>query len=184
MSGEFFDEDEIDLTTPQAGDSPVLQQLRKQLRTANRKISTLETENTGLKTSSRATTLKDLVKSAGYSDKIAAIIPADVEPTEAGVKGWLDNFGEIFSKVDADPAPKDPEAQGGATDPPKSPVDQATKDALSRAQGAEATGESPLTLGHDATRKLMADLKADVLSGAKTREQAEVILRSRGLVDG
>lgn len=182
MSGEFYDEDD-DFTTPQPGDSPVLTQLRKQLRAATRKVSALETENEGLKKTGRVTTLKDLVKGAGYDEKVAAIIPADVEPTEAGVKGWLDNYGDMFAKKSTEPEPQnDPEDPAEVTSQ-GSPVDQATRDALSRAQGTEATGETPLTLGQDATRKLMSDLKADVLSGAKTREQAETILRSRGLVD-
>ena len=44
----------------------------------------------------RKQSVAELLTAKGVNPKVSALIPADVEPTEAGIGAWLAEFGDVF----------------------------------------------------------------------------------------
>lgn len=96
-----FDDDDDDLDfDSDAG----INQIRKQLRAANKRLKEQDQELSTLRSERRTVSLKDAIESRNLNPKIAGIIPADVEDVNA----WLDEYGDIFG---AAPASTDPGEQ-------------------------------------------------------------------------
>lgn len=102
-------------------DSPLIKDLRKQLRARDKRIGELEKEVTSFKTQTRSTTVADLVAKAGYAKGVAGFVPDSVDATEDAVSKWLQDNGGLFAKVEqAGDAPGSNENQdpsGGSTVP-------------------------------------------------------------------
>lgn len=71
--------------------------LRKQLEQTLARLKTLEDENATLKTQTRQAAVSTLLEKKNLSAKVATLIPATVEPTEAAVDKWLEEYGEVFN---------------------------------------------------------------------------------------
>ena len=76
-------------------DSNLVRDLRKQLKEAQAQSKTLQEELAGLKGAARERTVTEVLKSKGLPEKVAKLIPNDVEGEEA-VTEWLQEFGEVF----------------------------------------------------------------------------------------
>jgi hypothetical protein len=94
-----WDDDEIDgLLDGEStgGDSELVRNLRAALRAQTKARKEAEAEVNGFKTTTRKSTLTELLKARELDPKVAAFIPADVEATEDGVGKWLDEYGDVF----------------------------------------------------------------------------------------
>jgi predicted RNase H-like nuclease (RuvC/YqgF family) len=91
MTTNYYDDEEED-TVQDNG----INQLRKVNRALEKRAKELEQELTSLRTQTRQRTVKDMLTSKGVSAKVAALIPQDIEPTEEGISGWLNEFGDVF----------------------------------------------------------------------------------------
>lgn len=92
MPNVWDDEDE-DFSS----DSDLVKQLRKQLRDTRRSHDALETEVKTLRPQVHKNAISQTLSKLGYPSKLAAFVPADMDPSEATVKGWLDEYGDVFN---------------------------------------------------------------------------------------
>ncbi len=77
-------------------DTPLIKKLRKQIEEQGETLKALKDENSQLKGYERQRSVSEVLQKQGYSEKLATFIPADVEPTEEALSGWLNEYGELF----------------------------------------------------------------------------------------
>jgi hypothetical protein len=82
----------------------------KQLRRANaqqaKQIKDLQEKLDGTNKGLRERSIKDVLSQRGLNPKIAAFVPADLEPDEASISKWVDDYADVFggaSKTDTGP---------------------------------------------------------------------------------
>lgn len=80
----------------EGGDTELVKNLRAALKAQTKARKEAETERDGFKTTTRKSSLADLLKARELDPKVAAFIPAEVEATEEGVGKWLDEYGDVF----------------------------------------------------------------------------------------
>lgn len=97
---DFDDEDEDDEFQPtnfgQEEDSPLVRQLRKQLKAEKKRAKELESNLTNLTAAQKERILKDVLTSRGLNPKIAQYVPSDVETSPDAINAWLDSNGDVF----------------------------------------------------------------------------------------
>jgi len=141
---EYTDEDDDTIDNNDGG----ITQLRKVNRALEKRAKELEKELMGIKTQSRQRTIKDVLQARGANPKIAAFIPADIDPSEDAVSAWLTEYGDVFGY--------NPEATKEEQAP--------TKDlsANQRISNVVSTGQVP-TIDEDAFSKIMAAMNPEAL---------------------
>jgi hypothetical protein len=141
---EYTDEDDDIMDNNDGG----ITQLRKVNRALEKRAKELEKELMGIKTQSRQRTIKDVLQARGANPKIAAFIPADIDPSEDAVSAWLTEYGDVFGY--------NPEATKEEQAP--------TKDlsANQRISNVVSTGQVP-TIDEDAFSKIMAAMNPEAL---------------------
>lgn len=97
-------------------DTPLIKKLRKQIEEQGETLKSLKEENSQLKGAERQRTVSQVLEKQGFNAKIAAFIPADVEPTEESLTGWLNEYGDIFAGARAGGQPDTPEAPKATDD--------------------------------------------------------------------
>lgn len=90
---ETYNEYDEEEATPQGNP---LAQLRKALREKSKSEKELLTKLSALEGQVRESTLSKVIKSRGLPDKVARIIPKDIDPSEEEVTKWLDEYGDVF----------------------------------------------------------------------------------------
>lgn len=97
---DFDDEDEDDeFQTSNFSieeDSPLVRQLRKQLKAEKKRAKELESNLTNLTAAQKERILKDVLTSRGLNPKIAQYVPSDVETSPDAINAWLDSNGDVF----------------------------------------------------------------------------------------
>lgn len=91
-----YEDDLFDHSEEMPSDSNLVKKLRSKIDELAAKAKELETENLSLKGQSRKQTLSSALTSRGYPAKIAAFIPADIEPTDEAIDEWLSEYGDVF----------------------------------------------------------------------------------------
>ena len=134
---EYTDEDDDIMDNNDGG----ISQLRKVNRALEKRAKELEKELMGLKTQTRQRTIKDVLQTRGANPKIAAFIPADIDPSEDAVSAWLTEYGDVFGF--------NPEATKEEQAPAKD------LSANQRISNVVSTGQAP-TIDEDALSKIMA----------------------------
>jgi hypothetical protein len=87
------------------GGSNPLREAREAYKALKAKYKELEQENSTLKVQSRQNTIRDALASKGVNPKVAALVPADIEPTEEAVTGWLTDYADVLGiQVESQPA--------------------------------------------------------------------------------
>lgn len=132
-------EDDFDTFDDEGTD--VVKQLRKVNRTLEKRAKELEQELTSLKTQSRQRTVKDVLQAKGVNQKIAAFIPADIEPSEEAIVSWLNEYGDVFGVT----------ANADSQQASETKVDLS---AQNRINNLVATGQAP-SIDEDAMAKIM-----------------------------
>lgn len=156
MGEEFnqFDDEfdnEFDDESPEPSKVPA--DLRKALRKAQRENKAMATQLAEITKANRSRTIKEAISAKGLNPKIAAFIPADVEPTDEAVTKWLGEYGDVFSPPSPDAAVEPVEGTPNI-DPAELQAQQAMtslegtitapsglQDFQARLQGAESTEE-------------------------------------------
>lgn len=129
-------------------DTPLVKDLRKQLRDAHAANKKLEGEIDGFRSKFRQQSVTDVLKAKGVNPKIAKLIPEDIEDEDAVVE-WLKEYGDVFGATVPEPQQQE------------SPVDTETKQELRR---ANALTERSLTPDK------VADLETRVANAASIDE--------------
>lgn len=131
-------DDDDDEFEGSAEDTPLVRQLRKQLKAEKKARTAQEDLLKQLADKDRSRTVKDVLGSKGLNPKLAMLIPSDVDATEDAVGTWLDNFADVFGI-----APK-------AEDEPDDNPDAQQAAAMAAAQNRSA----PVALSPDISQKL------------------------------
>lgn len=131
--------------------------LRERGDKAEARVKELESLVKGLRSQVRQTTFKPLLSERGVPDKVANLIPDDVESPEA-VAAWLDEYG--FKAPEKAPAT---EAATPATDQaPKAPaVDAGTVNQIAAIQRVEAGSTPEALVGVEREIARIEELKND-----------------------
>ncbi len=95
------DYDDYEDDDPQDG-TALLRDLRKQLKELSKKNKDMEAQLAEQTTKTRGMTLKEILKGAGVPEKVASLVPGNVEPTAEAVGEWLKEYGDIFGATQGD----------------------------------------------------------------------------------
>lgn len=95
------DDDEFDFSNDPAANTPLVKQLRKQLKDAQKAATDWQDKATKAESSNRQRVVADVLKDKGASPALARYALSDlkeqgVEPTAEAVNGWLTENGELF----------------------------------------------------------------------------------------
>ena len=149
---------------PGDNDSNLVKKLRSKIDELAARAKELETENQSLKGSARKQSLSSALAARGYPAKIAAFIPADLDPTDEAIDEWLSEYGDVFggaNQVQQEQAVQQaPVVVGSAAD----------AEAYRRMNAVETGGQAPANVSGDILAMIdqaesMDDLMA-VLKGA------------------
>lgn len=77
----------------------LLKDLRKQLKIQGQKNKELEDKLAEQTTRTRSMTLAEVLKGAGVNEKVASLVPGDVEPTVDAVGEWLKKYEDVFGVI-------------------------------------------------------------------------------------
>jgi hypothetical protein len=99
-----FDENYDDDTTADEYGSDLVRELRKANKAKEKQLRELQDQLVSIQKQSRERTVKDVLTSRGLNPKIAAFIPADIDPSEEAVASWVEQYADIFGGTAAAPA--------------------------------------------------------------------------------
>lgn len=105
MTDYGYDEDDDDQDVP-----ALLKDLRKQLKAQSQKNKELEEKLAEQTTRTRSMTLAELLKTAGVPEKVASLVPGNVEPTAEAVGEWLKEYGDVFGVTQGGQSPTEGQA--------------------------------------------------------------------------
>lgn len=159
MADQSFDvpDDEYDWVDDDLYEEPssstaLVRKLRRELNAAKKTLKEKDAALSSLQSEVRTRTIKDVLASNGANPKIAAFVPADIEPSEQAVSSWLNEYGDVFGFT--------PEKDA---DQPASSVDAG---AVGRMSAVEESG---------IPTEVAADIEARILS-ASSREELQALL--------
>lgn len=156
-------EDELfDHSEEMPSDSNLVKKLRSKIDELAAKAKELETENQSLKGQSRKQTLSSALTTRGYPAKIAAFIPADIEPTDEAIDEWLSEYGDVF---------------GGANQSTQEQAVQQAPVVVGSAADAEAYRRmSAAETGADVPANISGDILAQI-NAAESMDDLMAVLR-------
>jgi len=156
MFDDDFDlDDDGDLYEEPAQSTALVRKLRRELNAAKKMIREKDSALSSLMSDARTRTIKDVLSSSGANPKIAAFVPADIEPSEQAVSAWLKEYGDVFGF-------------SPAQDTDDRPNGSVNTDTVGRMNAAEAFG-SPV--------EVAGDLENMILN-ASSREELQALLRN------
>lgn len=91
-----FDMEEDDQPARRSDGNDLVRQLRKQLKTEQKRLKELEAETSNLRSAQRQSVIKNVLAERGVNEKVAVFIPTDIEPTADALTQWLDQYGDVF----------------------------------------------------------------------------------------
>lgn len=91
------------------GNPNLVKSLRDALKEKTKAEKALETQLTSLTARVRAQDVGAVLKEAGVNEKVAALIPTDVEPTAEAVGKWLEEYKDVFGIKAEDTTPSEPD---------------------------------------------------------------------------
>lgn len=132
-------------------------ELRKALKKAQKEREAIEAELNKMRQDLRSRQVKDVLASKGVPDKLAKLIPSDIDTPEQ-IDSWLSEYSDVFGI----------QKQEEAVQPT---VDEETINANQRINQSTSTAQIPSSDGN-AYQKLM---------GAKTKEELDQMIFGQSL---
>ena len=133
-------------------------ELRKALKKAQKEREAIEAELNKMRSELRARSVKDVLASKGVPDKLAKLIPSDVDTPEQ-IDSWLTEYSDVFG------------LQAKQEESVEPTVDEETIVANQRINQSTSTAQIPSADGN-AYQKLM---------GAKTKEELDQMIFGQSL---
>lgn len=95
MSAEnYYDEDDYEGTD-------LVKELRKANKAKEKQLKELQDQLAAVQKQTRERSVKDVLTSRGLNPKIAAFIPADLDPSEDAISKWVDDYADVFGGASA-----------------------------------------------------------------------------------
>lgn len=132
----------------------LVKKLRAKIDELSKVTKELQTENETLKTSERKRSLSSVLQAKGLNPKIAAFIPADLDPTEENLDAWLSEYGDVFGAT-----PSEQED----TQPARIVADASQADAIRRMNAAESGSEMSTAASQDVLAQIAEASNMDEL---------------------
>lgn len=79
-----------------------LKERDKALKALQKQFEDQKAELAKFQATQRRQSVSELLSAKGINPKVSALIPADVEPSEAGIGAWLAEFGDVFGVTSQD----------------------------------------------------------------------------------
>ena len=146
-ANQYEYEDEIE---EQQDNGPA--ELRKALKKAQKEREAIEAELNKMRSDMRARQVKDVLASKGVPDKLAKLIPSDVDTPEQ-IDSWLNEYSDVFGMQKQE-------------EPVQPTVDEETVKANQRINQSTSTAQMP-SGEQNAYQKLM---------GVKSKEELDQII--------
>ena len=153
MAANQYEEDDI---YEEQDNGPA--ELRKALKKAQKEREAIEAELNKMRSELRARSVKDVLASKGVPDKLAKLIPSDIDTPEQ-IDSWLTEYSDVFG------------LQAKQEQPVEPTVDEETIKANQRINQSTSTAQIPSADGN-AYQKLM---------GAKTKEELDQMIFGQSL---
>lgn len=102
---DWYDDEELDFdddveeTQTRSSKDDVLKKVRRAERAKDKQLKELQAELEGLRKFQREATVSKVLQEKGINPKIAALIPAELEPTQEALNSWLEQYGDVFGVV-------------------------------------------------------------------------------------
>lgn len=98
---EIEDEDDDDFEVQyrpsrEEEDSPLVRQLRKQLKAEQKRVKEFDSKLQEFEKSQKERIIKDVLAARGVNPEIAEFIPADIAASQDAISEWLDKKGALF----------------------------------------------------------------------------------------
>lgn len=98
---EIDDEDDDDFEVQyrpsrEEEDSPLVRQLRKQLKAEQKRLKEYDSKLQEFEKSQKERIIKDVLTARGVNPEIAEFIPADIEASQDAIAQWLDKKAALF----------------------------------------------------------------------------------------
>lgn len=119
---DVFDDDN------EYGGSDLVKELRKANKAKDKQLRDLQDQLASIQKQARERSVKDVLTSRGLNPKIAAFIPADLDPSEDAISKWVDDYADVFGGASAQPQAEQ-----------MSPEQQANLSALNAIQATQQT---------------------------------------------
>lgn len=97
---DFEDDDDYEFDDG----TKLVKQLRRELTRTKKALKERDGELSSLKSESRKRAVRDVLSDKGLNPKIAAFIPADIDPDEQAISAWIDEYGDVFGMVQVAPS--------------------------------------------------------------------------------
>lgn len=135
-------------------DSDLVKNLRAALKKANARTAELETEVGTFKSQTRDNSITAYLKTKNLPEKVAKLIPKDVEANDEALGSWLAEYGDVFGiKVESTG-----EGQDGAEHTTSTAADAGQVAALARAQQTSHEASADLPVGLQAKVQSINDI--------------------------
>jgi hypothetical protein len=85
--------------------STAVKELRRANKAKEKELRALQEQLASLTKQSRDRAVKDVLTSRGLNAKIAAFIPADIDPSEEAVASWVEQYADVFGASTQQAAP-------------------------------------------------------------------------------
>lgn len=158
----MWDDEDEDTTT----DGNAMRELRKHTRQLEKELKELRSERDALAARTRTSTVADILKARSLPEKVAGLIPSDVEATPEAVNKWLDDFSDVFGQK-AEP-PVEGDAPAPSASPNLSADDIAALRQMDRVAGtAVASGDEQALAARIASVQTLDELDQLVLGRAR-----------------
>lgn len=103
---DFDFEDEAEETPKRSSKNDALAKVRRAERAKDKQLKELQAELESLRKFQREATVSKVLQEKGINPKIAAFIPAELEPTPDALNSWLEQYGDVFGVT-----PQQPQSQ-------------------------------------------------------------------------
>lgn len=155
-SGYGYDEDdyEDEGTTGPRALRDALKERDKALKALQKQFEEQQAQLKKYEAQTRKQSVSELLTAKGVNPKVAALIPADVEPTEAGIGAWLDEFGDVFGVTTQESGQSREEEAAKAVLPEEADPDAAALQAAWERHNAASNGTAPTSVSQLAAADL------------------------------
>lgn len=104
--GSWSDDDDDFDGVDDGATSNAMKELRRADRAKAKRIAELEAQLAQRSKEDRERAVKGVLQARSLNEKISALIPPDVEPTEEAVGKWIDEYGDVFGIPASAPDPE------------------------------------------------------------------------------
>jgi hypothetical protein len=102
---QYDDDDDDDGQSQQQQPQQIPKGLRTHVTKLEKELAALKEENGKLKVQVRESAISKVLTTKGIDERVAKLVPTDIEPTSEAVEKWLTDHGDLFATKQQEPNP-------------------------------------------------------------------------------